>query len=367
MSAFGSDKHGSVAFVDRSPSLLERCEGSKGENSIAFASRVSGETKADLLSPSGASGERGGSIHGIPNCKYGSVAFVDRSLSPLERCEGDKGEASITSLRVAAQPHTSLFAFDNLARRSVDGSGSDRDSHQRASDGVTTDGVTNVGGNADRGGSVTFQSHTSQGEHSMSLSTLETVARRSVECSGSDRDSHQRVSDGVTTDGGTCVGGSTDRINFENFEPYYPPIEIEGQFIWRRSDGYVLKRTPFGGYTPAGYVRESVTSKFEPVTFLPASARGCVENHGISFGGARDEAADEKSTIHIHVQWSRFRACERASERSAVAPIAPVHCPTIPTAPARALSLTLCTLTRHAAETERHATAGQAKHERGAK
>ena len=110
MSAFGSDKHGSVAFVDRSPSLLERCEGSKGENSIAFASRVSGETKADLLSPSGASGERGGSIHGIPNCKYGSVAFVDRSPSLLERGEGDKGENSITFYsRLSAETNADLL------------------------------------------------------------------------------------------------------------------------------------------------------------------------------------------------------------------------------------------------------------------
>ena len=66
MSAFGSDKHGSVAFVDRSPSLLERGEGDKGENSIASYSRLPGKINADLLSPSGASGERGESNHSIP-------------------------------------------------------------------------------------------------------------------------------------------------------------------------------------------------------------------------------------------------------------------------------------------------------------
>ena len=99
MSAFGSDKHGSVAFVDRSPSLLERCEGSKGENSIAFATRVSGDANADLLSPSGASGERGGSNHDIPNYKHGSVAVADRSPSPLERCEGSKGETPLLLLQ----------------------------------------------------------------------------------------------------------------------------------------------------------------------------------------------------------------------------------------------------------------------------
>ena len=92
-------KHGSVAVADRSPSPLERCEGSKGENSIAFASRVSGDANADLLSPSGASGERGGSNHDIPNyhdipvswlrvmpCGPIIFSFLERSFRSGFRC-----------------------------------------------------------------------------------------------------------------------------------------------------------------------------------------------------------------------------------------------------------------------------------------
>ena len=84
-------KQGLIAGVDRAPSLLERCEGDKGESPSAFAaSRVSGETNADSLCAPGASGACSGSNHGIPICKYG-LAGVDGAPPLLEGCEGDKG------------------------------------------------------------------------------------------------------------------------------------------------------------------------------------------------------------------------------------------------------------------------------------
>ena len=153
MSASGSDKHGSVAVADRAPTPMGGCEGSKGEIPPAF-SRVSGDANADPSHFHGGGGGGDGSNHDIPNyytcmdplratalrgnikvvkpltsqgerdmalsygeavarhsadgedstfmrvnnpsvCsfKYGSVAGADLAPTPMEGCEGNKGES----------------------------------------------------------------------------------------------------------------------------------------------------------------------------------------------------------------------------------------------------------------------------------